>query len=110
MPAASTTTSAWSRSETRRKKKGQSSTNIGDLDLTSNFIVAFRPSKSKSKTKATNGTAEEASDAESQTYQDLPMEIRDQEMVARAFAGEGVVGQFDTEEDNDKVVDNTLPG
>ncbi|KAF4992434.1 hypothetical protein FGRMN_7179 [Fusarium graminum] len=112
-PATTTTAGAWSRGETRRKKKGQSNANIGDLDLTSNVIVASRPkSKSKSKTQA----ADEASDAESETDQHLPMAIRDQEMVARAFAGEDVVGQFEeekaaiAEDEDDKIVDNTLPG
>ncbi|WKT47359.1 hypothetical protein QSH57_012264 [Fusarium oxysporum f. sp. vasinfectum] len=93
------TTGAWSRGETRRKKKGQSNTNIGDLDLTSNVL-----------------TTEDASDVESETDLHLPMAIRDQEMVARAFAGEDVVGDFEdektaiAEEDDDKVIDNTLPG
>ncbi|KAF4992819.1 hypothetical protein FDECE_13605 [Fusarium decemcellulare] len=118
-PAASSTTGAWSRGEVRRKKKGQSSTNIGDLDLTSNVIVASRPSKSKSKSKTTNGTTaddDDTTDAESETDQHLPLAVRDQEMVARAFAGEDVVGDFErekadvAEEDDDKVVDNTLPG
>ncbi|KAF5017741.1 hypothetical protein F66182_10311 [Fusarium sp. NRRL 66182] len=112
-PAESATTGAWSRGETRRKKKGQSNTSIGDLDLTSNVIVASRP-KTKSKTKAT--TTDDASDAESETDLHLPMAIRDQEMVARAFAGEDVVGEFEAEkthiaeDEDDKVVDNTLPG
>ncbi|KAM0207567.1 hypothetical protein ACHAQI_007570 [Fusarium lateritium] len=111
--AATTTAGAWSRGETRRKKKGQSSANLGDLDLTSNVIVASRP-KSKSKSKAQ--TADEGSDAESETDQHLPMAIRDQEMVARAFAGEDVVGEFEAEkaaiaeDEDDKIVDNTLPG
>ncbi|KAM0252491.1 hypothetical protein ACHAP5_001139 [Fusarium lateritium] len=112
-PTATTTAGAWSRGETRRKKKGQSSANLGDLDLTSNVIVASRPkSKSKSKTQ----TADEGSDAESETDQHLPMAIRDQEMVARAFAGEDVVGEFEAEkaaiaeDEDDKIVDNTLPG
>ncbi|KIL89573.1 hypothetical protein FAVG1_07153 [Fusarium avenaceum] len=112
-PAAATTAGAWSRGETRRKKKGQSSANLGDLDLTANVIVASRPkSKSKSKTQ----TADEGSDAESETDQHLPMAIRDQEMVARAFAGEDVVGEFEAEkaaiaeDEDDKIVDNTLPG
>ncbi|KAG5745401.1 hypothetical protein H9Q70_011901 [Fusarium xylarioides] len=113
-PASSGTTGAWSRGETRRKKKGQSSANIGDLDLTSNVLVASKPSKSKSKSKTQ--TAEDASDVESETDLHLPMAIRDQEMVARAFAGEDVVGAFEdektaiAEEEDDKVVDNTLPG
>ncbi|KAJ4194061.1 hypothetical protein NW755_002826 [Fusarium falciforme] len=107
----SSTAGAWSRGETRRKKKGQSAANVGDLDLSSNVIVASsRKSKSKSKPD------EEASDAESDTDQHLPLAIRDQEMVARAFAGEDVVGEFErekadvAEEDDDKVIDNTLPG
>ncbi|KAM5377248.1 hypothetical protein ACJA88_006772 [Fusarium oxysporum] len=108
------TTGAWSRGETRRKKKGQSNTNIGDLDLTSNVLVASKPSKSKSKSKTQ--TTEDASDVESETDLHLPMAIRDQEMVARAFAGEDVVGDFEdektaiAEEEDDKVIDNTLPG
>lgn len=113
-PASSGTTGAWSRGETRRKKKGQSSANIGDLDLTSNVLVASKPSKSKSKSKTQ--TTEDASDVESETDLHLPMAIRDQEMVARAFAGEDVVGAFEdektaiAEEEDDKVVDNTVPG
>ncbi|KAF4973502.1 hypothetical protein FZEAL_9317 [Fusarium zealandicum] len=112
--AAPSAAGAWSRGETRRKKKGQSSANIGDLDLTSNVMVASRPSKPKSKGKTTKDA--EASDAESDADQHLPMAIRDQEMVARAFAGEDVVGDFEREkaaaadDDDDKVVDNTLPG
>ncbi|KAM3474122.1 hypothetical protein MY5147_004421 [Beauveria neobassiana] len=44
------------------------------------------------------------------------MAIRDQALVARAFAGEDVVGEFEREkaaiaaDDDDKVIDNTLPG
>ncbi|KAJ3512929.1 hypothetical protein NM208_g15255 [Fusarium decemcellulare] len=59
---------------------------------------------------------DDTTDAESETDQHLPLAIRDQEMVARAFAGEDVVGDFErekadvAEEDDDKVVDNTLPG
>ncbi|KAF4345703.1 antigen LSA-1 [Fusarium beomiforme] len=112
-PAASATTGAWSRGETRRKKKGQSTT-IGDLDLTSNVLVASKPSKSKSKSKTQ--TAEDTSDVDSDTDLHLPMAIRDQEMVARAFAGEDVVGEFEAEktaiaeDEDDKVIDNTLPG
>ncbi|KAM5346602.1 hypothetical protein ACJ41O_009607 [Fusarium nematophilum] len=119
-PAASSTTGAWSRGETRRKKKGQPNTNIGDLDLTSNVIVASRPSKSKSKSKskppADSDDTSDTSNSESESDQHLPLAIRDQEMVARAFAGEDVVGDFErekaevAEEEDDKVVDNTLPG
>ncbi|KAK7417388.1 hypothetical protein QQZ08_011640 [Neonectria magnoliae] len=111
------TAGAWSRGETRRKKKGESSARIEDLDLTSNVIVASRPSQSKPKSKATNGAIQDDADSDaSDADQHLPMAIRDQEMVARAFAGEDVVGDFEREKeevaeaDDDKVIDNTLPG
>jgi U3 small nucleolar RNA-associated protein 14 len=115
-PAPSKTTGHWSRGETRNKKKnkGQSTTTIEDLDLTSNALVAERPSKPKSKSKSK--TADEVSDVESETDLHLPMAIRDQEMLDRAFAGEDVAGDFEAEkaaiaeEDDDKVIDNTLPG
>ncbi|QPC70017.1 hypothetical protein HYE68_000769 [Fusarium pseudograminearum] len=111
--APSTTTGKWSRGESRSKKnKSQSTSNVGDLDLTSHTLVAERPSKSKSKPQ----TADEGSDAESDTDLHLPMAIRDQEMLDRAFAGEDVAGDFEAEktaiaeDEDDKIVDNTLPG
>lgn len=44
------------------------------------------------------------------------MGIRDQDLIARAFAGDDVVAQFEEEkeelavEQDDKIIDNTLPG
>ncbi|KAH6894103.1 Utp14 protein-domain-containing protein [Thelonectria olida] len=115
--AGGSTAGAWSRGETRRKsKKGQSSARVEDLDLTANVMVASRP-KSKSKSKVTTSHAQNGDDSDaSETDLHLPMAIRDQEMVARAFAGEDVVGDFEREKaevaeaDDDKVIDNTLPG
>lgn len=106
---------AWSRGETRRKKKGSSNARIDDLDITSNVIVASRPSKSKpSKSSQQNGDVD--AEPDSDTDQHLPLAIRDQEMVARAFAGEDIFGEFQREKDevaeadDDKIIDNTLPG
>lgn len=113
------TTGAWSRGETRRKKKGTSSNvRAEELDLTSNVIVASsRPNSKKSKAPQTTGAdADSEPDSDAEADQHLPLAIRDQEMVARAFAGEDVVGDFEREKaeiaeaDDDKVVDNTLPG
>lgn len=113
---APSTTGAWSRGETRRKKKGQSKARIDeDLDLNSNVIVASKP-KPKSKSKPVADDSDATSDSGSDVEQHLPLAIRDQEMVARAFAGEDVVGEFEREkaaveeDDDDKVIDNTLPG
>lgn len=116
---AGTTGGAWSRGETRRKKKGQSKTRLDeDLDLNANVIVASKP-KPKTKSKPVADDSDATSDSGSDSddpEQHLPLAIRDQEMVARAFAGEDVVGDFErekaavAEEDDDKVIDNTLPG
>ncbi|KAI9151777.1 U6 small nucleolar RNA-associated protein [Paramyrothecium foliicola] len=124
---ANTTLGAWSRGEARRKKKGTSGVRIDDLDLTSNVMVAAPRASSKAKSSASGkpaskakqqdgGDNEDDSDSDAAADQHLPMAIRDQELVARAFAGEDVVGQFQREKeeieeaDDDKVVDNTLPG
>ncbi|KND90692.1 U3 small nucleolar RNA-associated protein 14 [Tolypocladium ophioglossoides CBS 100239] len=110
---AASTAGAWSRGETRRKKKGSSSAQVEELDLNANVLVAARPSKPQPRKGALN---DETSDSDSDADQHLPLAIRDQELVARAFAGEDVVGEFEREKaevaeaDDDKVIDNTLPG
>lgn len=119
---ATTTTGAWSRGESRRSKskgvpRGE------DLDLNEHIAVAAAgPAASKpSKTSKSSTTiaAAAATDDESDSdaaEQHLPMAIRDQALVARAFAGEDVVGEFEREKadvaaaDDDRVVDATLPG
>ncbi|KAK8919552.1 hypothetical protein H634G_03202 [Metarhizium anisopliae BRIP 53293] len=113
----SSTTGAWSRGETRRKKsaplRGE------DLDLSANVLVASQP-----KSKPTNSNSNRDSDSrkndsdedDSEAEQHMPLAIRDQALVARAFAGDDVVAEFAREKgeiaeaDDDKVIDNTLPG
>jgi U3 small nucleolar RNA-associated protein 14 len=124
---ANTTLGAWSRGEARRKKKGTLGARVEDLDLTSNVMVAAPRSSSKPKKAAvsakSSGSKEQEDDNDDDEYDSdaaadlhLPMAIRDQELVARAFAGEDVVGQFEREKaeveeaDDDKIIDNTLPG
>lgn len=116
---------AWSRGESRRKKVS-ASIRAEDLDLNANVLVASQPSKAKSakhSSKASqaqrsgdgDGDGDSGSESDTDRYH-LPLAIRDQEMVARAFAGEDVVGEFEREKeeiaegDDDKVIDNTLPG
>lgn len=118
--SANTTAGAWSRGETRRKGK---SSRAEDLDLNDNIVLASKapqpkskPAKSKGEVAATQNADASDSDSEPDADQHLPLAIKDQELVARAFAGEDVVGEFErekeavAEEDDDKVVDNTLPG
>lgn len=113
---AGTTTGAWSRGESRRKSKNA---RTEDLDLNDHIVVASKP-KSKAS-PATTVAKRRSQDADSDDDSDdgeqhLPMAIRDQDLVARAFAGEDVVGEFEQEKadiaeaDDDKVVDTTLPG
>jgi U3 small nucleolar RNA-associated protein 14 len=126
---AETTTSiagAWSQGETRRKKS--SSARADDLDLSANILTASQPSKPKTKSSSTITTAKKTqpqdqddddefdSDSDSESENRLPLAIRDKALVARAFAGEDVVAEFQREKDeiaeadDDKVIDNTLPG
>ncbi|POR35184.1 U3 small nucleolar RNA-associated protein 14 [Tolypocladium paradoxum] len=108
---AASTAGAWSRGETRRKGK-LSSARVEELDLDANVLVASRPSEPKPTRAALDDTSGSESDAD----QHLPLAIRDRELVARAFAGEDVVGEFEREKadvaeaDDDKVIDKTLPG
>lgn len=113
---------AWSQGDSRRKKS--SSARADDLDLNANILTASQPSKPKTKPSAIKKSQpreqddddefESESDAESENR--LPLAIRDKALVARAFAGEDVVTEFQREKDeiaeadDDKVIDNTLPG
>ncbi|KAM3443717.1 hypothetical protein NHJ13734_001719 [Beauveria thailandica] len=121
-PATSTTAGAWSRGEPRRKSK---SARAADLDLNAHIAVARQPKPSSSSTnvvakqRTTSAAAaddDDDPDDSDDSEQHLPMAVRDQALVARAFAGEDVVGAFAREkaavaaDDDDKVVDNTLPG
>lgn len=109
---------AWSKGEPARKPKKSVPSRTEPLDLNSSILVAdaAKP-KSKPKPEAAAKEADE-SDADSEEGVDLhlPMAIRDEELIARAFAGDDVVAQFEQEkeelvkEQDDKIVDNTLPG
>ncbi|CAH0016451.1 unnamed protein product [Clonostachys rhizophaga] len=118
---ANTTAGAWSSGEVRRKKKGGSSAKMEDFDLNANIMIASNGNKSKAVKKSStpqrqNGVGHDSDDDSDDADQHLPLAIRDQQLVARAFAGEDVVGEFErekeevAEQDDDKVIDNTLPG
>ena len=75
---------------------------------------AAKKAKTTSAAVAKNGEDDSSSDDEETIH--LPMAIRDQELLKRAFAGEDVEGDFEREkeelekEEDDKEVDNRLPG
>ncbi|KAK0668015.1 small-subunit processome [Cercophora samala] len=104
---------AWSRvPQEGRKSKKASKAPAQELDLSNATVLATKSSKPKSKT----AEADDGNDTDDSDAIHLPMAIRDQELIKRAFAGEDVVGDFRREkaeimdEDDDKEIDNTLPG
>ncbi|KAK4147523.1 Utp14 protein-domain-containing protein [Dichotomopilus funicola] len=124
-PSAPGAAGAWAQAEpvSRKSKKGPKA-KAEEFDL-SNAAVVVKAAKPKAKshatpaitTSTTDGTvATAAEDSEEDDALHLPMAIRDQHLIERAFAGEDVHGQFEEEkaemeqEDDEKEVDNTLPG
>ncbi|KAK0742303.1 Utp14 protein-domain-containing protein [Apiosordaria backusii] len=108
---------AWSRvpQEGRKSKKAASKAPVQELDLSNAAVLATKSSKPKTKTQ-TAEVDNDGNDTDDSDAIHLPMAIRDQELIKRAFAGEDVVGEFRREkaevqeEDDDKEIDNTLPG
>ena len=108
-----TSEGAWSQGKARRSK-GSKSTQL-DLDLNADSVdVSKKPTKSARNTSAAE-TQQNGEESDSDN-EHLPLAIRDHELVARAFAGGDVVGEFEQEKeemaeaDDDKIIDNTLPG
>lgn len=103
---------AWSRGDSR--KKTNKSTRGAAVDMNANILLEDAV-KSKSKTKEAKDIHVELSDDEMSDVEH-PMAIKDQSLVARAFAGDDVYAEFAAEkaelaeDQDDKVIDNTLPG
>ena len=100
----------------RRRHKANNAVEVEELDFSQAAMIATRPKTTKSAKKSTvlNESSEEESGDENAVR--LPFVIRDQELIQRAFAGADVVGEFEAEkkqtimDEDEKVVDNTLPG
>lgn len=106
---------AWSRGDSRKKSNKSSRTTAVDLDTNILLEDAVVPkSKPKSKTVSTTEDTNDSSDSEAEINH--PMAIKDQSLIARAFAGDDVYEEFAAEkadladEQDDKIIDNTLPG
>ncbi|KAJ0167685.1 Uncharacterized protein CTA2_1076 [Colletotrichum tanaceti] len=125
----SMTGSAWSSGPRKKSAKtgGKGSgARVEDLDNSLAITASSgKPKPSKPKSSALTGTstagetlADEDSDGDSDPSPDvhLPLAIRDVAAMDKAFAGDDVVVDFAREkadveaEDDDKIVDNTLPG
>ncbi|KAH6724338.1 Utp14 protein-domain-containing protein [Leptodontidium sp. MPI-SDFR-AT-0119] len=109
----------------RRRHKKNDAIDVEELDLSKAAVVASKPkTKSTKKKPAKKSTllddALSGSDSDSENEDDsgpyLPFALRDQDLIKRAFAGADVVGEFEAEkkqiieDEDEKVVDNTLPG
>ena len=106
---------AWS-SKARKHKSA-----AANIDPTTTLTRAKPKSASKSASGTASSRARNDNDARDSDDDDaseshLPLSIRDQDLIDRTFAGDDVLAEFEAEKnetaeaDDDKVIDNTLPG
>ncbi|KAI1141282.1 small-subunit processome [Hypoxylon sp. FL0543] len=112
---------AWSQPSTAgppRKQKGKktsSGVEVLELGLESVAVAASAAPAKKPKPSKKQAVlnADELSDDEASH---LPVQFREQDLIEKAFGGLDVVAEFEQEkaqveeDDDDKIVDNTLPG
>jgi len=100
----------------RRRHKKNEAIDV-ELDLSKAVIIGTQPKSRKPSKKST--TLEVDSDSDESNDENtihLPYAIKDQELIKRAFAGADVVGEFEAEkkqtieDEDEKIIDNTLPG
>ncbi|EHL00550.1 hypothetical protein GLAREA_02978 [Glarea lozoyensis ATCC 20868] len=102
----------------RRRHKKNEAVEIGELDLAAAAMVATqtKPKKSRPQSSVTFEKGVESDESGDENTVELPFAIRDQDLIKRAFAGADVVGEFEAEkkqtveDEDDKIIDNTLPG
>lgn len=97
----------------RKQKNHDSSVNVLDLDSSAAFVKAPEPApKPKAVRKNVMVADRDSSDDEDAHL----IQFRDQDLLDKAFGGLDVVADFEAEkraqeeEDDEKVIDNTLPG
>ncbi|KFA61503.1 hypothetical protein S40285_04548 [Stachybotrys chlorohalonatus IBT 40285] len=112
------TSNPWTRTASRPKKGSASARNAAVVSSNNSINVPERRSKAAAagNTSSLRKDSDASSDSDEEADQHLPLAIRDQELVSRAFASEDVVADFQREKEEvaeaegDKVIDNTLPG
>ncbi|KAI3392541.1 hypothetical protein diail_5512, partial [Diaporthe ilicicola] len=125
-PTVSEGPGAWSSGKSavaeRKRKKIKGDGPGEELDLDATALPTgepSKPSKTKTASKAASTRLPSTSQAEDDSSDDEfhhPLAVRDQELADRAFAGDEVVAEFEAEkeaimsEDDEKMVDNTMPG
>ncbi|KAI0010376.1 small-subunit processome [Xylariaceae sp. FL0662B] len=115
------TAGAWSQPTTSgppRKQRGKKTGSSVDVLELGTDSVAVAPSAAPAKApkptkKQATASAEYSSDDEDSH---LPVQFREQDLIEKAFGGLDVVAEFEQEKavveeaDDDKIIDNTLPG
>ncbi|KAG0648942.1 utp-14 domain containing [Hyphodiscus hymeniophilus] len=101
----------------KRRQKKNNAVEVEELDLSQAAVIATQPNPKKSTKKdITTLDAGSEDDSDDENTVQVPFALRDQELIKRAFAGADVVGEFEAEkkqtieDEDEKVVDNTLPG
>lgn len=118
---------AWSRGKSavveRKKKKLSGDRREDELELHDATLMSQPPKSSKTKTKTApkgaieglSSTLQAGGDSSDDEFHH-PLAVRDLDLANRAFAGDEVVAEFEAEkeaimsEDDEKMVDNTMPG
>jgi len=99
----------------RRRHKNNNTIDAEELDLSKAAVITTQPKSKKATKKALTLNVPSDESADEDTVQ-LPFAIRDHELIKKAFAGADVVGDFEAEkkqtieDEDEKIIDNTLPG
>ncbi|ORY61321.1 Utp14 protein-domain-containing protein [Pseudomassariella vexata] len=103
----------------QRKEKTDSSADVLDLDAGLAVITQAKSSEPKPKSKSKSGTQKAvalADDISDDEDSHMPIQFHDQKLLEKAFGGLDAIAEFEQEkrqieeEDDEKVIDNTLPG
>ncbi|KAI1802006.1 small-subunit processome [Daldinia bambusicola] len=100
----------------QRGKKTGSGAEVLEIGIDSVAVAASAvPAKKPSKPSKKQTAADEGNSSDDETSH-LPIQFREQDLIEKAFGGLDVVAEFEQEkaaieeEDDDKIIDNTLPG
>ncbi|KAI0168966.1 small-subunit processome [Hypoxylon sp. FL1284] len=120
-PNADSLAGAWSQPSTAgpsRKQRGKKTSSSAEvLELGAEAVaVAPAPAQSKKQKSSRKQAVANADDSSDDDDSHLPVQFREQDLIEKAFGGLDVVADFEQEkaaieeEDDDKIIDNTLPG
>ncbi|KAJ5219224.1 uncharacterized protein N7498_001323 [Penicillium cinerascens] len=101
---------------TNRRRTGADASETIDISLNDPQPQVAEASSSSKKSKAAKPTKQRAHENDSDDEDNVPVLLKNHDLVQRAFAGDDVVQDFEQEkldtieDEGDKIVDNTLAG